>query len=513
MNYIIGQDRLQLEFVSLEDRISKDNAVRFIDAFVEEIDLNKLGFVVKTIKSEGRPAYDSKMFLKIYLYGYLNRLRSSRSLERECSKNLELQWLTCNLQPNYHSIADFRKLNPKALKALFRLYVSFLRDIELVGGPDVIIATDGTKIRGKNSKKNNYTQKKVDRHIKYNEEKTNEYLRQLEQNDREDKPIPIIDIEKKLEHLKKNKIKYDNIQEALNTSEDKQVSTTDEDCRLLKVQGLDYQVGYNTQTAVDSKYKLIVATQTINETDINALADISIEAKKNLEVESLTNIADKGYHNAEQLQKCKEEGITTIVAPREIANSKDKGTTPEYLVDKFIYDKETDSYTCPAGKILTTNGEWYEVKKEGKKYKCQKYRTEECKTCPVKHLCTSGKTRIIERKEYTQSVEENNKRYRDNQALYKTRQELIEHVFGTMKRGWGYNYTNLKGLEKVNGEMALIMTVYNIRRCITIIGIENMIDKLRKWTPDYRKVALNHLKQALLSTFWGSQTNRIKIAA
>ena len=353
------------------------------------------------------------------------------------------------------------------------MYVSFLRDIELVGGPDVIIATDGTKIRGKNSKKNNYTQKKVDRHIKYNEEKTNEYLRQLEQNDREDKPIPIIDIEKKLEHLKKNKIKYDNIQEALNTREDKQVSTT----------------------------------------DINALADISIEAKKNLEVESLTNIADKGYHNAEQLQKCKEEGITTIVAPREIANSKDKGTTPEYLVDKFIYDKETDSYTCPAGKILTTNGEWYEVKKEGKKYKCQKYRTEECKTCPVKHLCTSGKTRIIERKEYTQSVEENNKRYRDNQALYKTRQELIEHVFGTMKRGWGYNYTNLKGLEKVNGEMALIMTVYNIRSCITIIGIENMIDKLRKWTPDYRKVALNHLKQALLSTFWGSQTNRIKIAA
>lgn len=132
---------------------------------------------------------------------------------------------------------------------------------------------------------------------------------------------------------------------------------------------------------------------------------------------------------------------------------------------------------------------------------------------PCKTSMYLRKTRIIERKEYTQSVEENNKRYRDNQALYKTRQELIEHVFGTMKRGWGYNYTNLKGLEKVNGEMALIMTVYNIRRCITIIGIENMIDKLRKWTPDYRKVALNHLKQALLSTFWGSQTNRIKIAA
>lgn len=511
MNYITGQDRHQLEFVSLEDRISKDNTVRFIDAFVEEIDLNKLGFVVKTIKSEGRPAYDSKMFLKIYLYGYLNRLRSSRVLERECTKNLELQWLTCSLQPNYHSISDFRKLNPRALKAMFKLYVLFLKEIELVGGEEIIIASDGTKIRGKNSRKNNYTQKKIDRHIKYNEEKTNEYLRQLEQNDREEKPIIVTDIEKKIEHLKKNKIKYENIQEALDGSEDKQVSTTDKDSRQLKGQGLDYLVGYNTQASVESKHKLVVATQTINETDINALLDISIEAKENLEAETLTNIADKGYHNGEQIHQCNEEGIITIVAQREIANSKQKGTTPEYLIDKFNYNKEEDSYTCPSGQILTTNGKWYEVEKEGKKYKCKKYRTEECKTCPVKDLCTSGKRRVIERKDFTQSVEDNNKRYRDNQALYKTRQELIEHVFGTIKRGWGYNHTNLKGLEKVNGEMALIMTAYNIRRCISILGIETLIEKLRKWTPDYSKIALNCLKQAILSTNWCIQLYQLKI--
>lgn len=301
MNFITGQDRFQLEIVSLEDRISKDNVVRFIDALVEQIDINQLGFVVKTIKAEGRPAYDSKMFLKIYLYGYLNKLRSGRSLERECNRNLELQWLTGGLQPNYHSITDFRKLNPKALKALFKLYVLFLKDMELVGGEDVTIATDGTKIRGKNSKKNNYSQKKVDRHVKYNEQKTNEYLRQLEENDREDKPIFVGDVEQKLAYLKNNKIKYENIQKELNKSEDKQVSTTDKDCRLLKGQGLDYQVGYNTQASVESKHKLIVATQTINETDINALSAMSIEAKENLEVETLTNIADKGYHDGEQI--------------------------------------------------------------------------------------------------------------------------------------------------------------------------------------------------------------------
>lgn len=511
MNFITGQDRFQFEMVSLEDRISKDNVVRFIDALVEQIDLDKLGFVVKTIKAEGRPAYDSKMFLKIYLYGYLNKLRSGRSLERECNRNLELQWLTGNLQPNYHSITDFRKLNPKALKALFKLYVLFLKDMELVGGEDVTIATDGTKIRGKNSKKNNYSQKKIDRNVSYNEKKTNEYLRQLEENDREDKPIVVKDIAQKLEHLKNNKIKYENIQERLDNSEDKQVSTTDEDCRLLKGQGLDYQVGYNVQTSVDSKYKLVVATQTINETDINALSAISLEAKENLEVDKLTNIADKGYHNAEQIHTCNKEGITTIVAQRAIANSKENGTTPEYLIDKFIYNEDADSYTCPAGKILTTDGEWHDINKEGKKYRIQKYRTKECKTCPVKHLCTAGKKRVIERKEYAKVVEDNDKRYQDNQALYKTRQEINEHIFGTMKRGWGYNHTNLKGLKKVNGEMALIMTVYNVRRCITILGIESMIEKLSKWIPDYSKIGINGLKQAFLRAFRGIQIYQLQV--
>ena len=496
MNFIAIQDRFQISLSSLEDKITADNPVRFVDAFVEHLDLTKLGFIINTLKTEGRPCFDSKHFLKIYLYGYLNGLRSSRRLERECARNSELQWLIGNLTPNYHSIADFRKVNPKALKNVFKLFVLFLKDAELVTGETVAI--DGTKVRAHNSKKNNYSQKKIDRHLLYVEEKTNEYLQQLEVNDVNEDPIKVNEIEGKIERLKKNKIKYELLQEQLEKSGEPQVSITDTDARALLVQGQVVEVSYNVQAAVDAKHKLLVATHTINRNDRNALSAIAIETKQNLDVATYTAILDKGYHNGREIQKCKDNNITTIVAQQAIVNSNDKGTTQEYLVTQFIYNSVEDTYTCPAGQTLKTQGTWHNKSRSERAvgYRFKKYRTPECKSCPVKNLCTGRAKggREIERSKFAQAVEENNQRYRDNPALYRTRQEINEHIFGTIKRKWGYNHTNLIGLEKVNGEMSLIMLVYNIKRCMNILGIEELITKLKNWSPDYKRITQFFLK-------------------
>jgi len=216
MQHITGISRQQMRFSSLEDSISPDNQVRFIDAFVEYIDISKLNFAVKTLKTEGRPSFNSKVFLKIYLYGYLNGVRSGRDLEKECFRNMEMQWLLEDIRPNYHSISDFRKDNPIALKNLFKLFVSFLKDADLIGCET--IAIDGTKSRAHNSKKANFNQKKIDKHLAYIETKTQEYLNALEENDAKDNPAVIQNIQQKLDRLKGNKLRYELLEEKLKES-------------------------------------------------------------------------------------------------------------------------------------------------------------------------------------------------------------------------------------------------------------------------------------------------------
>ena len=515
MNYIQPSNRYQIRFGSIEEQIEADNAVRFIEAFVEHLDLKQLHYNFNTLKLEGRPPFHPKVFLKLYLYGYLNGLRSSRRLERECRRNIELQWLTGQLLPNYHSIADFRKVNSKALRNTFKLFVLFLKEAELIGGHTVAI--DGTKVRAHNSKKNNYNQKKIERHLSYIEEKTNEYLKQLETNDAQESNINITEVEKKLARLKQNKINYDLLQEKLEQSGEPQISTTDEDARALLVQGQVVEVSYNLQTAVDEKYKLVVATHTINRNDRNAMSAIAIEAKENLGVETLTTLNDKGYHNGREIQRCKDSNITTICAQQKIVNSNEKGTTPDYLVTKFIYNEETDTYTCPEGKTLSTKGTWHHKQRTERStgYQFKKYRTPDCKTCPAKHLCT-GKVkggREIERSEFAKAVEENAQRYKANKERYRTRQEINEHIFGTIKRKWGYSYTDLKGLEKVNGEHSLIMLVYNIKRTINILGMTELLKKLKNWTPNYKGIVFFVLKQLRLKPIYAFRIFTSGIAA
>ncbi|MDI6033334.1 IS1182 family transposase [Flavobacterium sp. LB2P84] len=511
MQHITGISRHQMRFSSLEDTISPDNQVRFIDAFVELIDISKLDFAVKTLKTEGRPSFNSKVFLKMYLYGYLNRVRSGRDLEKECFRNMEMQWLLEDIRPNYHSISDFRKDNPIALKKLFKLFVSFLKDADLIGGE--IIAIDGTKSRAHNSKKANFNQKKIDKHLDYIEVKTQEYLDALEGNDAKENPSKIQNIQQKIERLKQNKICYKLLEEKLKYSGEPQVSTTDNDARALLVQGQVLEISFNIQAAVDAKHNLVVATHTINRNDRNALSAIAIEAKENLEIETYTALVDKGYHNGREIEACKQANITTIVAQPEQGKNKER-ISENYLISKFRYDPITDTYTCPQGETLKTTGSWHKKTTDRDSYEFKRYQTPKYRECPVKHLCTSRMAgRDIDRSQYADAVEENNKRYQENPQLYRKRQEINEHIFGTIKRQWGYNHTNLTGLEKVNGEHSLIMLVYNIKRSINILGVPDLIAKLKKWNSPYKAKVLFLLKTEHLKLNLEFFFSSLKLAA
>ena len=336
-----------------------------------------------------------------------------------------MQWLLEAIRPNYHSIADFRKDDPKALKQLFKLFVSFLKDADLIAGDT--IAIDGTKSRAHNGKKSNFNQKKIDKHKEYIEAKIQEYLTALDQNDNQENSTTITNIQQKIARLQQNKIKYELLEEQLKASGEPQVSTTDADARALLVQGQVVEVSYNIQAAVDDKHNLVVATHTINRNDKNALSAIAIEAKENLAIETYTALVDKGYHNGREIDACKQNNITTIVAHPDQGKCNENGTQPEYLVSQFVYNKENNTYTCPQGQTLTTTGSWH--KKTGRTeesgYQFQKYRTPACKTCPVNDLCTSRKGgREIDRSQYADAVEENHQRYKDNPQRYRKRQEL-----------------------------------------------------------------------------------------
>jgi transposase len=507
MHFIQGINRHQMQFLSLDDMITADNAVRIVDGFVDKVDLPQIGVTTAALNSEGRPPYNPSLLLKLYLYGYLNRVRSSRRLEKECMRNVEVQWLLCGLTPNYHTIANFRRDNPKALKALFKLFVLLLRDQDLIGGE--VIAIDGSKFRAQNSKKNNYNQKKIDRHVAYIEEKTQSYLQELEEMDREENSSADITISKEkvqteLGKLKQRKEKYHLLQERLSATEETQISTSDADSRALPIHRTIIEVAYNAQTAVDEKHNLIVVCQTTNDTDRNALAPVGLAAKEILSAEKLTTLSDKGYHNGAHIQKCEEAGITTLSAFQEHCNNSE-AMHPDYYTSKFIYDKTEDTYTCTQGQLLITKGTWHEKKRENGRvsYLFKKYRTPACKECPVKHLCTGRAKggREIERSQYQDAVDRNNERVRKQKELYLKRQAIVEHPFGTIKRSWGYSYTLLKGLRKVDGEMNLIALVYNLRRAISIMGGEKLLKALKKWTPNYEKV-LCVLKTAIIKSLF-----------
>jgi transposase len=496
MQFIQGNNRHQSYFSTLEDQVSADNVVRLIDAFVDKLELQKLGFAKTVHKSEGRPAYAPGVLLKLYLYGYLNKIRSSRKLEKECGRNIELQWLLQNLAPNYHSIADFRKLHGPALQSMFKLYVQFLSDAGLLG--KTTIAIDGSKFKAVNSKKNNYNQKKIDKHYQFINDKTEKYLQQLDELDKQEQITDKDELQIKKEKiaeglakLKERTIKYDTLQEKLNNTDDKQISITDPDSRSIIIVKNIVELAYNTQNAVDDKHNLIVHTEATNTNDGKALHKAAIQAKENLQLQKADTImvlGDKGYHTGAELQKCQSDNMITHVAYKEQPSVKHIAT--EFLSENFSYDKASDSYTCPIGATLTSLGTWHNKKGEANEtsYRFKTYRTEACKTCSLKHQCTLLPRRIIHRSEYQDAVDVNDNNIKANPQYYKRRQAIVEHPFGTIKRHWGFTHTLLKGLEKVNGEMNLIMFSYNFMRTTNILGFEKMLKAIENWQPDYAKV-------------------------
>lgn len=496
MQFIQGADRHQTYFATLDDQVSADNAVRLIDAFIDKLDLQKLGFTGIVYKSEGRPPYAPAVLLKLYLYGYLNKIRSSRKLEKESIRNTELQWLLEGLQPNYHTIADFRKLHANPLQSMFKLYVQFLSEAGLLS--KTTIGIDGSKFKAVNSKKNNYNQKKIDKHRQFIEDKSAKYLQELDELDKQEATIAADDLQIKkekiaegLKKLKERSIKYDTLQEQLNSTDDKQISITDQDSRSIIIVKSIVEVAYNTQNAVDDKHNLIVHTEATNTNDGKALHKAATQAKENLQLkkeESLMVLADKGYHTGAGLKQCHDDNMITHVAYKEQPSV--KHIAHEFLAESFLYDNATDRYTCPAGAVLTSLGTWHNKKGEAHEtsYRFKTYRTEACKTCALKHRCTRLPKRIIQRSEYQDAVDTNDNNIKQNPHYYKRRQAICEHPFGSIKRHWGYTHTLLKGLQKVNGEMNLIMFCYNFMRTKNILGFDKMLTAIQHWQPDYTKI-------------------------
>ena len=462
MQFIQGNNRHQTFFSTLDEQVTADNAVRLIDAFIDKLDLQQLGFSRIVHKSEGRPPYAPSVLLKLYLYGYLNKIRSSRKLEKEAYRNIELQWLLQGLQPNYHTIADFRKVHALSLQSMFKLYVLFLSDAGLLG--KTTIGLDGSKFKAVNSKKNNYNQKKIDKYRQFIEDKTTKYLQQLDELDKEESTAINDELTLKKEKIKQGlaklqerTIKYDSLQQQLDATVDKQISTTDPDSRSILITKSIVEVAYNTQNVVDDKHNLIVHTQATNTNDGKALYQAITQAKQNLQLantDSVMALADKGYHTGAELQACQRDAIITHVAYKEQPSV--KHIANEFLVESFTYHPSTDSYCCPAGATLTSLGTWHNKKGEAAEtsYRFKTYRTDACKTCPLKPQCTKLPKRIIQRSEYQDAVDINNNNIKQNPQYYKRRQAICEHPFGTIKRHWGYTHTLLKGLKKVNGELS-----------------------------------------------------------
>ena len=507
MQFKQGTNRNQTSFTTLDQQVTANNAVRIIDALVDKLDLQKLGLSNTIHKSEGRPPFAPSLLLKLYLYGYLNKIRSSRKLQQECYRNLELRWLMQELTPNYHTIADFRKNNSTALKSLFKLYVQFLGELNLLGKQT--IGVDGSKFRAVNSSKNNYNQRKIDKHQAMIEEKAARYLRELDELDQDetDESGPSYqkeEVEAALQRLTERKIKYDDLQQQLDNTEEKQISTTDTDSRAIIINKNIVEVSYNTQAAVDAKNNLFVHVEAINTNDGKALHRAAVQAKENMSLQkqdSMDVLADKGYHTGAELQMCHDNNIETYVAFKEQPTV--KHLQNEFLSTQFIYNQEQDSYTCPNGQTLTSLGTWHNKRGSAGEtsYRFKTYRTDGCKSCSLKKHCTKLNKRIIHRSEYQHAVDHNNRNIRENPGYYKRRQSICEHPFGTIKRQWGYTYTLMKGLTKVDGEMNLIGLVYNIKRTLSLLGFEKLMEAIAKWKPDYARIIFSFL-QLQIKAIW-----------
>lgn len=473
MPYIAGTDRsvVLLFPEALDDYITEENPLRFIDAFVSTLDLVELGFTHSTPAHTGRPAYDPADLLRLYIYGYLNRVRSSRLLEREAQRNLELMWLLRKLTPDFKTIADFRRDNLTALKAVCREFTLLCKRLELFSGE--LIAIDGSKFKAVNNRKRNFNQKRLERALTEIDQKIDSYLQQLDEADAEEPEArtPTADqLQEKIGQLKERKEKYQSLQEQLQESGETQVSLTDPDARLMVTGHGHTDVCYNVQTVVDSKHKLIVEHEvTTDVTDQGHLSEMALRAQETLCVEQMEVVADMGYFDGAEVKKCVEAGITPYIAKPSTSANKKEGL---FTKEQFRYEKQRDCYVCPQGEELSYR---FETVEQGRQIRY--YATPKCRGCPLKDKCTrSQEGRRITRWVDEHLLEEMAERVKQNREKMKQRQQIVEHPYGTMKRAMVSGYFLLRGLKKVGAEMSLTVLCYNLKRVVKIMGVARLIE-------------------------------------
>ena len=467
MKFISGTSRNQaiLFPVSLEQSIDKDNEVRIIDLFVDSLPLQDFGFEMEYVEN-GRPAYHPSDIIKLYIYGYINKTRSSRDLEKESKRNIEVIWLLKGLQPDHNTISNFRRDNPKAIKKVFRATVQIAKHFDLIGGK--LIAGDSTKLRAQNSKKNNFNQKKIDRHIAYIDNKIDEFNKKLSEEDGDKKE----QIKKEIENQNKRKNNYKQIEKQINDSDENQVSLSDPESRHMITRNNITEVAYNIQTTVDAKNNIPIDYKVTNQNDSKAMGNMLQRAKSILRTNEITALYDKGYHTGTEFKTADDLEIEVMVSiPKVAANA----PNPKYNVENFTYNKNEDFYICPQGKKLTTTGTWHQTRT----YRFKRYTTKACMACPVKDQCSKAKYgKGIQRSEYQEYINNNKERIKQNKDYYRRRQAIVEHPYGTIKRQWGFSYIlTKKGINRASSDVGLMFIAYNIRRIMNILGK----DELKKY--------------------------------
>jgi transposase len=474
--FVEGLDREQSTLFPalLDDYVTEDNPVRAVDVFVDGLDLGKLGFVGVQPLDTGRPSYHPAVMLKLYIYGYLNRIPSSRRLERECQRNIELIWLTGQLAPDFKTIADFRKDNGKAIREVCREFVALCRKLDLLSAASVAI--DGSKFKAVNARDKNFTEAKMKRRLERIDESIVRYMAQLDTADRHGDAVPeakVARLRGKIEKLKEEIVRLNVINAEMMRSEDKQISLTDPDARSMATSGKDTGiVGYNVQIAVDTQHHLIVAHEVTNVgTDRHQLANMARQAREEMAVETLDAVADRGYYDSEEIRACEESGITVTLPKPMTSGAKAAG---RFGKQDFVYVAAADVYRCPAGERLTYR---YTNVEDGKTLR--RYWTSACKTCALKAHCTTGPERRISRWEHEAVLEKVQDRLDHNPDAMGVRRQTAEHPFGTMKCWMGATHFLTKKLPKVATEMALNVLAYNMKRVMTIMGVAELLEAMR----------------------------------
>lgn len=473
MKWIHGKPRDQLTLFSscLDEIISLDNETRLIDAFVDSLPLDGFGFNI-TATEDGRPRYQIGDLLKIFIYGYMNRIRSSRELERACKINIEMMWLVKQLAPDHNTINNFRKDNSKAIRKVFQATVALAKNFDLIGAK--LLAGDSSKFRAQNSKKNNYNLKKVQRHQAYLEEKLLQYEKMLE-----DSQVDHIKAKEERTKQKDRMNKYEELGKQLGTIRGNQISTSDPDSRQMIVRNNIAEVAYNVQTTVDSSNNLILDYKVTNTNDSKAMGYMVERAVEIVGHNEFTMLYDKGYHTGSEFTKAEDSEVTVLVAIPAISGSS-QAPDPRYNKSEFTYSELEDTYTCPQGQVLKPAPSTYTYKDASNpkySYQFKRYRTSACRHCPVRNLCTRSKTnmRHIERSEHTAAIERNKERMDQNKKTYKLRQSIVEHPYGTIKRQWGFDHVMTKRYkERASADIGLIMSAYNLRRLFNILTYNDL---------------------------------------